>query len=69
MKRIRFTEEQIIGVLGEQEAGAKTADLARRQPTKEFAKFQTGQLQRWTRGGGDLAQNIHVCALDADGKK
>ena len=30
MKRTRFTEEQIIGVLKEQEAGAKTADLARR---------------------------------------
>ena len=28
MKRARFTEEQIIGVLKEQEAGAKTADLA-----------------------------------------
>ncbi len=27
MKRARFTEEQIIGVLKEQEAGAKTADL------------------------------------------
>lgn len=29
MKRARFTEEQIIGVLNEHEAGAKTADLAR----------------------------------------
>ena len=28
MKRIRFTEEQIIAVLREHEAGAKTADLA-----------------------------------------
>ena len=30
MKRARFTQEQIIGVLKEQEAGAKTADLARK---------------------------------------
>ena len=27
MKRSRFTEEQIIGILKEQEAGAKTADV------------------------------------------
>jgi len=30
MKRARFTEEQIIAVLKEHEAGAKTADLARK---------------------------------------
>jgi putative transposase len=30
MKRIRFTEEQIIGVLKEHDLGAKTADLCRK---------------------------------------
>jgi putative transposase len=35
MKRKRFSEEQIIGVLKEAEAAAKTADLARRHGVSE----------------------------------
>ena len=35
MKRKRFTEEQIIGILREHEAGAKTADLARKHGLSE----------------------------------
>ena len=35
MKRKRFTEEQIIGVLREHEVGAKTADLCRKHGISE----------------------------------
>lgn len=35
MKRKRFSEEQIIGVLKEAEAGMKTSDLARRHGVSE----------------------------------
>ena len=35
MKRARFTEEQIIGILAEHEAGAKCADLCRKHGMSE----------------------------------
>lgn len=47
MKKRRLTEEQIIGVLREKEAGAKVADLARKPAISEAtlsnwkAKFGT----------------------------
>ncbi len=49
MKRSRFTEEQIIGLLKEQEAGQRTADVCRRHGISEatFYKYKSkyGGLQ------------------------
>jgi putative transposase len=39
MKRARFTEEQIIGMLKEREAGAKAADLARKHGVSEATLY------------------------------
>lgn len=42
MKRSRFTEGQIIGILNEQESGMKTADVCRRHGISEgtFYKYK-----------------------------
>ena len=48
MKRKRFTEEQIIGILREHEAGAKTADLARKHGLSEAT------LYNWKAKFGDM---------------
>lgn len=39
MKRTRYTEEQIIGILIEHEAGAKCADLCRKHGMSEGAFY------------------------------
>ena len=40
MKRARFTEDQIIGVLKEHEGGAKTADLSRKHGVSEATLYK-----------------------------
>jgi hypothetical protein len=41
MKRLRFSEEQIIAVLREHEAGTKTADLAHKHGISEATNGPT----------------------------
>ena len=40
MKRSRFTEEQIIAILREQESGQKTADVCRRHGISEATFYE-----------------------------
>jgi putative transposase len=51
MKRKRFTEEQIIGILKEAEAGAKSIDLCRRHAISEQTFY------RWKAKYGGLEVN------------
>ena len=48
MKRSRFSEEQIIGILKEQESGQRTADVCRRHGISE------GTFYKWKSKYGGL---------------
>jgi putative transposase len=65
MKRARFTEEQIIGVLKEHEAGAKTAHLARKHGVSEAT------LYNWKAkyGGMDVSEAKRLKQLEDENAK
>jgi putative transposase len=65
MKRARFTEEQIIAVLKEHEAGAKTSDLARKHGISEAT------IYNWKAkfGGMDVSEAKRLKALEEENAK
>lgn len=65
MKRSRYTEEQIIGILKEQEAGVRVAELCRKHGMSD-ATFYNWKSKY---GGLEVSEAKRLRALEAENAK
>ena len=65
MKRSRYTEEQVIGILREQEAGAPTADVCRRHG------ISNATFYKWKAkyGGLEVTEARRLKALEDENRR
>jgi putative transposase len=65
VKKSRFTEQQIVGILKESEAGAKTADLCRKHGVSPAAFY------KWKSrlGGMEVSDVVKMRALEDENRR